>query len=612
MTINTPERDSRLRVSRRGFLAASGAGATFAAASIGAIPFAQSVAAQEQGWDQEYDLVVVGSGGAGFAAAVTAHQLGDEVAIFEKGAYAGGTTLVSGGGIWIANNTAQREAGIEPVREDMLRYMARYSWPHLYQPDHETLGLPQHDYDMISTYYDEGPVALDLIQEAGAQTWGLQVMNGIPENYNVDYMDQFPEATTPTGSSVCPIDAEGNLAGGGVLIANYMAWAEQAGVPVNLNHRVERLVLNDEGAVVGVEVSINDPAAASQATPGASPVTGATITIRARKGVVFGSGGFVRNESLMHHLMPAPYYGGCSAPTNEGDFLKMSSAVNAKLGNLHNVYRNEGVYEQAIADTGAYNCMWFLAGDSFLIVNKFGKRFVNEKRNYQDRNMAHINWDPNWATFDNLLSVLVYDERVSRNWGTGFPYPADPTTTPYVIMGETLEELAANIEERFASLPSVTPSLALGADFATNLVDEVGKFNEYAAAGVDPDFERGAFGYDLAWPFPPVGENADLTEWPSADQPNSTMYPLSDTGPYYAFIVAASAVDTNGGPIIDTNAQVLTWNDEPVVGLYGAGNCVASPGANAYWGAGMTLGNATVWGYRAALHAHDAEESPVS
>ena len=89
------------------------------------------------------------------------------------------------------------------------------------------------------------------------------------------------------------------------------------------------------------------------------------------------------------------------------------------------------------------------------------------------------------------------------------------------------------------------------------------------------------------------------------------MYPLRESGPYYAVIVAASAVDSNGGPIINSNGQILNVNDEPVVGLYGAGNCVASPGVNAYWGAGMTLGNAHAWGYAAAKHAVASEEKTV-
>jgi predicted oxidoreductase len=609
MSSTSASNESRLRVNRRGFMKASGAGAAFAAATIGSVPFAQSKAFAQQAWDEEHDIVVVGSGGAAFSAAVTAHELGSDVVMYEKGAYAGGTTLVSGGGMYIPNSTQLREMGIETSREETLKYMARYSWPHLYQADHETLGLPQHDFDMINTYYDTAAEAMDFIEASGAQEWAVQHIGtrGVP---NVDYMDHFEENLTPSGNTLVTVDAEGNEAGGGDLIARYVAWAEGAGVPLHLNHRVERVVLNDAGAVVGVEVSVVDPAAAA-ATPEASPVVGETIAIRARKGVIFGSGGFARNESLMHHLMPAPYYGGCSAPTNEGDFLRISSSVNAKLGNLHNVYRNEGIYEQAIASSGAYNCMWFLSGDSMLVVNKHGKRFVNEKRNYQDRPMAHFDWDPNEAVWDNLLGVLVYDERVSKNWGSGFPFPKDPTTTPYIISGETLEDLAAAIQERFASLPTITPGLQLTGNFAENFLAEVAKFNEFAAAGVDQEFRRGEFQYDQEWPSAPYAETRDIEEWPSPDQPNSAMYPLSETGPYYAFIVAASAVDTNGGPIINTDGQVITWTDEPVAGLYGAGNAVASPGVNAYWGGGMTLGNAHVWGYRAAKHATESDEIPV-
>jgi hypothetical protein len=485
--------------------------------------------------------------------------------------------------------------------------MARYSWPHLYHPEEETLGLTQHDFDMISTYYDTAAEAMDFIAEAGAQVWSVQIMNGIAEDYNVDYMDHFEENLTPDGNTLCPLDAEGNPGGGGVLIANYQAWAEEAGVPVNLYHRVERVVINVAGEVVGVEVTVIDPATA--ATPEAA--AGQTISIRARKGVIFGSGGFARNADMMSHLMPAPYYGGCSAPTNEGDFLKISSSVGAKLGNLHNVYRNQGIFEQAIADSGAYNCMWYLSGDSFLIVNGNGKRFVNEKRNYQDRPMAHLDWDPNNATWDNLLGIFVYDQRVQDNWGTGFPIPVDPTTAPFIVIGDTLEDLAVAIEERFASIAAITKGMALTEAFAENFVAEVAKFNGYARTGIDEEFQRGAFGYDNSWPAPPTAETRTITEWPSADQPTTAMYPLSESGPYYAFIVTPAAVDTNGGPVINTSAQVLTWNDEPVVGLYGAGNCVASPGVNAYWGGGMTLGNAHVWGYAAAKHASESEEKAV-
>ena len=146
-------------------------------------------------------------------------------------------------------------------------------------------------------------------------------------------------------------------------------------------------------------------------------------------------------------------------------------------------------------------------------------------------------------------------------------------------------------------------------DFAANLADEVTRFNQYAAAGEDPDFQRGEFLYDQETPFPPMVAEPTVTEWPSADQANPAMYPLRENGPYYAVLVAASAVDTNGGPVINPDAQVLRFDGTPIVGLYGAGNCVASPGVNAYYGAGMTLGVAHAWGYAAARHAVASPET---
>jgi 3-oxosteroid 1-dehydrogenase len=624
--------ESRLRVSRRGFLKASGVGVgAAAAANLGAVPFAASRAAAQQGWDAEHDIVIVGSGGAAFAAAVTAKHLGSDVVMLEKGAYLGGTTLVSGGTLWMPNNSAMREEGLEDPREDAIKYMARHWFPAQYDPDAEQLGLSDHDFAMVSAYYDLSAESSDVIQEAGAQSWLVSGQSGpTGDLIQTDYMAHFQENVAPVGRSINAKDADGNRGNGGTLIQNYQAWAEQNGVEIRLHHRVERVVLNDQGDVIGVEVSVTDPESTAtpnpetsdDATPGpvpegtpelaATPVapTTQTLAIRARKGVIFGSGGFARNDDMMRHFMQAPYFGGCSAPTNEGDLIRISSAVGAKLGNLHNVWRNEGIYEQAIANSGAYNCVWFYSGDSFLIVNKEGRRFVNEKANYQDRPMPHFDWDANLGVWKNLITYMVYDERVSQNWAGWFPFPEDSATAPYVVSGETLEELAAAIQERVASIPQIVDALGLGEDFTANLVDEVAKFNEYARTGEDLDFQRGAHPYDTDVPYGPVVPEPTI-EYPSADQPNVAMYPLSDEGPYYAFIMAASAVDTNGGPVINTAGQILNWSGEPVPGLYGAGNCVATPSVNAYSGAGQTLGHCTIWGYAAAKHAHESQEKAV-
>jgi len=608
MTTNTLERDSRLRVSRRGFLAASGAGATFAAASIGAIPFAQSVAAQEQGWDQEVDVVVVGSGGAAFAAAITARALGAEVVMFEKGAYAGGTTLVSGGGGWFPNNHLMQRDGHEDPKEWAIKYMARYSLPHLYNPDDAQYGLSDDDYALFEQYYDSSAEAVQFLEDQGAITWVYgQGFGPHFDQIQIDYMEEYEENKAPFYRTLHPTPAADSpraAGSGGDMIGGYSAWAAENGIELHLNHRVESVVTNSQGEVIGVQVAVNDPAAAT-GTPAATP---APLAIRARKGVIFGSGGFARNEDMMRHLMPAPRYGGCSAPTNEGDLLRISAGLGAKLGNLHNTWLNEGIFEQAVADTGSYNCIFLPSGDSYLQVNKHGKRFMNEKRNYQDRPQGHFAWDPNYGDWTSRLSFHVYDQRTQDNWGGGFPYPADPTTAPYIIMGDTLEDLAAAIEERVASLTAITGNLQLDPDFATNLVAEVTKFNEFATTGEDLDFKRGSLAYDVTIPMGPTAETQNLSPYPSADQSNAAMYPLSESGPYYAFIVSASAVDTNGGPVINPNAQIVRWDGTAIEGLYGAGNCIANPGVNAYWGGGATIGNGHVWGYNAAVHAVNSAE----
>ncbi len=596
-------REPRLRVSRRGFLKASGAGAALATGAVGAVPFTSSRAFAQQSWDEEYDIVVVGSGGAGFAAAVSAHALGSSVVVLEKGAYVGGTTLASGGGMNTPNSRQMKDAGVDDPREEAIKYMARYSWPHLYNPEDEKLGLTDHDFDMISAYYDTSAEAMAFIEDTGAVKWAIQMIGGsVPPVANVDYMDHFEENVPKTSRTLAPLQDDGVSTGGGaLLIQRYQAYAEANGIPVLLGHRAERVVQNESGAVIGVEVSVSE---GDVATPAPTVVK----TFRARKGVIFASGGFGKNADMMHHLMPAPYYAGCGAPTNEGDFLRIGAALGAKLGNLHNVYRNEGIFEQAVAAPDAYNCIWFHKGDSMLIVNGNGKRFHNERRNYQDRPMAHLSWDPNEGTWSNLLGYLVYDQRVAENWAGNFPYPAAGQEAPYVIKGDTLEELGAAIRERVEGHPAITKGMSLTENFEENFIAEVVKFNGYAAAGKDEDFRRGEFGYDEGWQGAPSAKDATITEWPAADQPLKSMYPLAETGPYYAIIVAASAVDTNGGPVINRHGQVLTMEGQPIEGLYGAGNCIASPGVNAYWSGGMTLGVAHTFGYAAAKHAHESAE----
>jgi hypothetical protein len=443
---------------------------------------------------------------------------------------------------------------------------------------------------------------MDLLQEAGAVTW-TSWADGEGKPF-IDYMDHLLEDKAVRGRAIVATNKDGTGARGSVLISGYTAFAQRRGVPVLLNHGVHDVVLNSAGEVIGIEATRLEPG-------GDAPRS--SIRLRARKGVIFGSGGFSRNKDLMHSLMPFPYVGGCSAPTNEGDFLRISSALGAKLSHLDGVWRNEAVFEQALANPVSYNCIFtWGAGDSLLLVNRYGRRFVNEKRAYQLRGQAHLDWDANQADFSNRLTFALYDSRVQENWAGFFPIPQNPSTTPYMIMGNSLPELAQNIAKRLQDLESHSGGFALADKFAANLADEVKKFNEYARSGIDRDFQRGSFGYDLQHNANPPRVPQPTIKFPSSDQPNPTMYPLREKGPYFAIIVTGGWFDTNGGPVINSDGQVLNWKNQPVPGLYGAGNCVASAAHNAYWGGGTTIGNAHVWGVAAARHAVTSTIKEVS
>src|SRR4051794_29307017 len=220
-------REARLRVSRRGFLKAGGAGAALATGMVGAVPFRASRAFAQQAWDEEHDVVVVGSGGAGFAAAITARALGSDVVVLEKGGYVGGTTLASGGGMFIPNSKQMQEAGVDDPRDEALKYMARYSWPHLYNPEDETLGLPADDYEKVAAYYDTAAEAMNFIEETGAVKWTIQTIGGsVPSDLpNVDYMDHFVEDIPKHSRTIAALDENGTQTGGAGLIKMYQAWA---------------------------------------------------------------------------------------------------------------------------------------------------------------------------------------------------------------------------------------------------------------------------------------------------------------------------------------------------------------------------------------------------
>jgi len=535
-------------------------------------------------YDLETDVLVVGSGAAALAAAITAKTCDGDVIMLEKASIIGGTTLRSGGGFWIPNNRYQREKGIEDRKEDALRYMARYSFPHLYNPEALRLGLPENEFELIDQYYDRASEMVDFMEDCGAFQ-SIQEINwtGQPQ---VDYADHLPENKGIRGRVLYPKNREGKMGYGGELVRQMKSWAIANGITIMTSHEAKRILCNRNGEVVGLEVLANGKE---------------KLNIRARQAVIFGSGGYTHNPELMLRFQRGPHFGGCSAPSNTGDFIQMGGAIGAKLGNTAGAFRAEIVLEQAINDPQGVHNVFYIPGDSVIEVNRYGRRIMDEKRNYNDRTMMHFVWDPQRAEWTNMLVFMVFDQRTASLWQGFAPYPVEGKPAEHIITGQTWDELAVAIDQRLAMLASRTGGFGLDPNFSDNLKQTVARFNEFARSGIDLDYNRGDFNYDREWTtFPPTVPSA---QWPPDGNYNYTMYPLSNEGPYYAIVLGAGTLDTNGGPIINRLAQVLDFYDQAIPGLYGAGNCIASPTANSYWGGGSTIGPAMTFGYIAGLNA---------
>jgi hypothetical protein len=541
-------------------------------------------------WDRETDVVVVGSGAAASAAALTARLGGAQVVLLEKSPVLGGTTAKSGGAFWIPNHFKLRERGIDDAKLPFLCHVASYSFPHLFDPASPTLGLSARAFSLLDAYYENGTVMTDLFRSSGALRVGRFFFDQDGEGLGwVDYGRLDGYNKVPKGRSLGVLKSDGTLGTGAEMIRQFNAKFDALQLPRLTSHQVTRLVLDDSGAVIGVEALAGDR----------------PVRIRARQGVIFGSGGFAYNRDLLnsHHI--APVYGGCGVPTNTGDFVAIASAVGAKLGNMAGGWRAQIVLEEALQYVSVPSDVWVPPGDSMILVNKYGKRGLNEKRNYHDRTRAQIAYDPNRWEFPNQLMFMLYDQRTADLYGGIHPLPDLPTGASAVIVGQSWEELARRIDERLAALSASTGNIRLAPAFHTELAKTIVRFNRFAENGKDEDFERGDFEFDVETSSIYGAARSD-PRWGTTAGKNPTMYPLQEKGPYYAIILAPGLLDTNGGPAINANGQVIREDGTAISGLYGAGNCIASLCHDAYWGLGGTLGPAMTFGYLAGKHASAA------
>jgi len=527
-------------------------------------------------FDTELDVITVGSGVGGLATALFSRWHGNEVLVLEKAARLGGTTRKAAFWYWVPNNAAMRAAGIKDPKKDCIAYMARLSRPEVYDPKAPRFGMPAWDYAQYEAIYDNASPATELLSKKGALEY--RHCDFVP-----DYWAELPEDKAPKGRVLLPKGARESMSDGGeVAIRTMSAAAKRDGVDIRTGHRVQRLIRNAAGEVIGVEA---DTAKGKK-------------RFFARKAVVFCTGGFTHDIELRKNFQSAPVYGGCAARSNEGDFVYIAGAVGAQLRNMNYAWMCPIVFEKAMARDPELIGTFSPSGDSMIYVNKEGRRVANEKLAYNEMAQVFFQWDGAKSEYPNLLLIAIWDQRsqdhsASDEYGRFIVPPG--AADAHVIKGATLDALTKAIGERLERYKAATGGLALALDFEKTLGATIQRFNGFASGGRDFDFKRGERQVELLF-------NGTVAPSPSA--PNPTMFPIAEEGPFYAALLTGGNLDTKGGPKTNVAGQVVDDQDKPIPGLYGVGNCVASASARAYWAGGATIGPILAFAYLAAAAAH--------
>jgi 3-oxosteroid 1-dehydrogenase len=540
----------------------------------------------EQGdeqWDVEADVVVLGSGGAALIAAIAAHHHGGGVVvILEKSGMVGGTTAMSGGMLWIPLNHHQREHGVDDSFDEVVAYLDALA-PGVLDPD-AVSGFLEGGPEMVRFIADHTPVQLRLFtgfpdyqpnvvgalahggrsldpsafpfDELGVAASRVNPPKSGPPKLTSRMEDYFDEVGADELEERRRRDFRGQ---GQALIGGLYKAVLDRDIPVHFETRARQLCV-DGGRVIGVTAERE----------------GRTLRYRAHKGVIICTGGFEWNEQLVKAFLRGPMTGPISVPECEGDGLLMAMEVGASLGNMANAWWMTSTKESSAGhrDTRAN----YLPSQvervypGSIMVNRSGRRFVNEALNYNALGYVLHNFDADAYEFPNLPYWLVIDSRYIRNYRLFTSRAGEPPPS-WAASADTLEELGRLI----------------GVDGET-LAATVERFNGHVRQGHDDDFGRGDSTFDNFW-----GDQ-------SFEAPLCTLGPI-DEPPYFAIEMEAGVNGTCGGPRANGDAQVLDWDGEPIDGLYVGSNTMAAVTAGAYGGAGGTIGPGMTFGYLAGRHA---------
>lgn len=487
------------------------------------------------------DVVVVGAGGAGMTAAITAAAEGKSVVVLESQSMVGGNSVRATGGMNAAKTVYQDEnefgesAGVEKtlktaaekyadnetitalaktVSEQWAAYQANptgyFDSVELMELDTMIGGKGINDPELVETLCANSADAIDWLDEHGITLHNVSSFGGA----SVKRIHR-------------PVNAEGKTVSvGSYMIPLLQENCEKAGVKMMLDTTATEILTDANGAAVGVK---------------ATGAFGETVTVNA-KAVVLATGGFGANLDMVVKYKPElKGFMTTNAPGIQGQGIEMAQAIGAATVDMDQIQ----IHPTVEANTAALITEG-LRGDGAILINEEGKRFIDEVGTRDVVSAAEIaqTGSYSWLVVD---QAMVDASSVIQGY----------IKKGYTVTGATYEELGK----------------AMGVDAAA-FAETMEKWNGYVEAKNDPDFGRTSFANKL------------------------------DTAPYYAIKVTAGVHHTMGGLKINANTEVLNEKGEVIPGLFAAGEVTGGVhGANRL--GGNAVADFTVFGRIAGAAASD-------
>ena len=565
----------------------------------------------------DYDVVVVGAGGAGMAAALFAAIDGARVLLVERTAYVGGTTAWSAGTTWVpgTHHAAQVNPG------DTLQAARTYL----------DAAIGKHAAaEMRQAFLDHGAEAIRCIESNSAVQYR-------PYAKHPDYISDLPGSTL-NGRALEPVPFDGRLLGqwfslirppipeftvlGGMmvdrtdinhLLAMSRSWRSlRHCARILFRHATDRLryprgtrlVMGNalvarllfslcwrSNVTLALNTSVEQLGTASS-TPVESIVitrNGQRCTVRVQGGVILASGGFNRNPAQRLEKLPGAQEAWCpGAPGHTGqaqDLARQRGAHFGQGGASHAFWAPVSLRKRADGSQAVFpHFVMDRAKPGFITVNQAGQRFVNESTSYHlfglamQKPRAPADAHGTGTAPTSVPAYLVCDAQALHRYGMGMVRPG-------------AKNLAAFLQDGYLSAGATLDELAdkLGVD-AQGLKASVQQINRYAQEGVDPDFGRGITAYQQN-----IGDA-------TAGNKNPNLGPLQ-TAPFYAVRLYPGDIGASTGLVTDTKSRVLGQDQQPLDGLYAVGNDMQSIMGGVYTAPGITIGPGLVFAYLAAQDA---------